>query len=220
MIKRINTLLKQMNLTAKQFAEEIGIQPSGMSHILSGRNNPSLDFVMKVVKRWPEININWLMFGNGDMYAELPLNVPKEPLRIEESSLNQSNMSHSVTDEPDLFSQSQVMSQPQTPQPVAPIEAQSRPTVSSSPITESQCDISVSAPVENVPFQPSKVEQPTALAEASRIPITEPFAQPHDNCVESPARTPVAPQPILASKKIVKMIVLYDDHSFSEYYPE
>jgi transcriptional regulator with XRE-family HTH domain len=69
MIDRINLILKAKNLSAKQFAEEIGIQPSGMSHILSGRNNPSLDFVMKVMKRYPEIDINWLMSGKGEMYV-------------------------------------------------------------------------------------------------------------------------------------------------------
>ena len=57
MIDRINLILKAKNLTSRQFAEEIGIQPSGMSHILSGRNRPSLDFVMKVVTRYPEIDI-------------------------------------------------------------------------------------------------------------------------------------------------------------------
>lgn len=68
MNNRINLLLQAKNITAKQFAEEIGVQPSGMSHIMSGRNNPSLDFVMKVVKRYPEVNIYWLMFGKGEMY--------------------------------------------------------------------------------------------------------------------------------------------------------
>ncbi|MDY5969288.1 MAG: helix-turn-helix transcriptional regulator, partial [Bacteroidales bacterium] len=68
MIDRINLILKAKNLTAKQFAEEIGIQPSGMSHILSGRNNPSLDFVMKVMRRYPEINLQWLLNAEGEMY--------------------------------------------------------------------------------------------------------------------------------------------------------
>ncbi len=75
MIERINLLLKAKNITARQFAEEIGIQPSGMSHIMSGRNNPSLDFVMKVIKRWPEVNINWLMLGKGEMYGGVPLSL-------------------------------------------------------------------------------------------------------------------------------------------------
>lgn len=67
MIDRINLILKAKNITARQFAEEIGIQPSGMSHILGGRNNPSLDFVTKVIRRYPEIDANWLLMGRGSM---------------------------------------------------------------------------------------------------------------------------------------------------------
>lgn len=69
MINRINLILQAKNITAKQFAEEIGIQPSGMSHILGGRNNPSLDFVNKVLRRYPEIDANWLLLGRGQMYG-------------------------------------------------------------------------------------------------------------------------------------------------------
>lgn len=69
MVDRINLILKAKNITAKQFAEEIGIQPSGMSHILGGRNNPSLDFVAKVLRRYPEIDANWLLLGRGEMYG-------------------------------------------------------------------------------------------------------------------------------------------------------
>ena len=61
--------MQAKNITAKQFAEEIGIQPSGMSHIMSGRNNPSLEFVNKVIRRYPEIDANWLLLGKGEMYA-------------------------------------------------------------------------------------------------------------------------------------------------------
>ena len=61
--------MQAKNITARQFAEEIGIQPSGMSHILGGRNNPSLDFVVKVLKRYPEIDAGWLLLGKGAMYG-------------------------------------------------------------------------------------------------------------------------------------------------------
>lgn len=76
MIDRINLILKAKNITARQFAEEIGIQPSGMSHIMSGRNRPSLDFVKKVINRYPEIDIKWLTFGDGEMYAPSIVAVP------------------------------------------------------------------------------------------------------------------------------------------------
>lgn len=72
MIDRINLILRAKNITARQFAEEIGIQPSGMSHILGGRNNPSLEFVSKVLRRYPEIDANWLLLGRGGMYSDMP----------------------------------------------------------------------------------------------------------------------------------------------------
>ena len=83
MIDRINLLLQAKNITAKQFAEEIGIQPSGMSHILGGRNNPSLDFVTKVLRRYPEIDAEWLLFGKGAMYKSSFATVSPTPLPVD-----------------------------------------------------------------------------------------------------------------------------------------
>ena len=68
MIDRINMLLKAKNITVSQFSQAIKIQRSGMSHILSGRNKPSLDFVLRVLKRYPEINPSWFLMGEGEMY--------------------------------------------------------------------------------------------------------------------------------------------------------
>ena len=61
--------LETINIGSSQFAEEIGVQPSGISHILSGRNHPSLDFVLKVLKRYPDLSTEWLLFGKGNMYG-------------------------------------------------------------------------------------------------------------------------------------------------------
>ncbi len=65
---RILAFLQSENKSAAQFAEEIGVQPSGISHILSGRNNPSLDFVMKMLHRYSSLSAEWLLFGRGAMY--------------------------------------------------------------------------------------------------------------------------------------------------------
>jgi transcriptional regulator with XRE-family HTH domain len=67
MKERIEHILRAQNLTAAEFAEKLGIQASGMSHILSGRNNPSLDFVMKLKAAFPEYNFDWLLLGVGPM---------------------------------------------------------------------------------------------------------------------------------------------------------
>ncbi len=62
---RIAQILKTKNITATQFADELNVQRSGISHILSGRNNPSLDFVMKIKETYPEFNLEWLILGKG-----------------------------------------------------------------------------------------------------------------------------------------------------------
>jgi transcriptional regulator with XRE-family HTH domain len=68
MINRIQLILKTKNLTPTRFADAIQVQRSGISHILSGRNKPSLDFVMKILSSYPEINPDWLLFGKGEMF--------------------------------------------------------------------------------------------------------------------------------------------------------
>jgi len=68
MIERIKSLLAVKNLSSSQFANEIGVQRSGISHILSGRNKPSLDFVLKILEHYPEISETWLLKGDGEMY--------------------------------------------------------------------------------------------------------------------------------------------------------
>lgn len=86
MINRINLILRAKNITARQFAEEIGIQPSGMSHIMGGRNNPSLDFVAKVLRRYPEIDANWLILGRGEMYSSGTALPPMPPVELPQAS--------------------------------------------------------------------------------------------------------------------------------------
>lgn len=65
---RIAKILSSEGMTAAKLAEEIGVQASGISHILSGRNNPSTDFVVKILERFRGINSEWLLLGKGNMY--------------------------------------------------------------------------------------------------------------------------------------------------------
>lgn len=72
MNKRIALVLRAKNITPSQFAEELGVQRSGISHILNGRNKPSLEFIQKLIKQYPDISMNWLMFGEGPMMNPYP----------------------------------------------------------------------------------------------------------------------------------------------------
>ena len=69
---RIAHIIRAKNLTAAEFALRLGIQPSNISHLLSGRNNPSLDFVRKLKEPFPEYNLDWIIFGMGPMTVSEP----------------------------------------------------------------------------------------------------------------------------------------------------
>ena len=64
--ERLQKVIDFYSETASSFAEKIGVQRSSISHILSGRNKPSLDFVMKVLHSYPEVELYWLMNGKGN----------------------------------------------------------------------------------------------------------------------------------------------------------
>ena len=64
--------MRSKNLKATDFAALLGIQPSGVSHILAGRNKPSLEFVKKIKETFPEYNLDWIIFGTGPMTTSEP----------------------------------------------------------------------------------------------------------------------------------------------------
>jgi transcriptional regulator with XRE-family HTH domain len=67
---RILKIINREQLTASKFADILGVQRSSVSHILSGRNKPSLDFVQRILQEFKTINSDWLLFGTGDMYKK------------------------------------------------------------------------------------------------------------------------------------------------------
>ena len=69
---RIAHIMRAKNLKATDFAALLGIQPSAVSHILAGRNNPSLEFVKKIKETFPEYNLDWIIFGTGPMTSSEP----------------------------------------------------------------------------------------------------------------------------------------------------
>ena len=60
---RILEILEKSGLTPSEFADKIDVQRSAISHITSGRNKPSLDFLLKIKDAFPEIDTDWLLFG-------------------------------------------------------------------------------------------------------------------------------------------------------------
>lgn len=211
MIDRINLLLKAKNITARQFAEEIGIQPSGISHILSGRNNPSLDFVLKVMKRWPEINISWLMFGKGEMYVSP---VEMQHTSVQQQAINQET-AESQPVEYDLFSQPALAAEEQAPQNdnnsvlKDKMQHPGKQEVSSS---------DMNTPLPHIPTDNLAEKQSVVTKEV--VKNNEP-PKADEISTKDPGKVDVSVQiNVMTKKRIEKIVVLYDDHSFAEYFPE
>ncbi len=83
---RIKKILSFYGLTAAQMADKIAVQRSSISHLLSGRNKPSLDFVLKIINTFDDVDLYWLLNGKGsfpktkagsDIKVESAINIPK-----------------------------------------------------------------------------------------------------------------------------------------------
>ncbi len=64
-IKRLEMILDYYSLNASSFADKIGVQRSSLSHLLSGRNKPSLDFILKILEAYPDVDLYWILNGKG-----------------------------------------------------------------------------------------------------------------------------------------------------------
>jgi transcriptional regulator with XRE-family HTH domain len=78
-VKRIRQILEEQQLSSSVFADTIGVQRSSISHVLSGRNKPSLEFILKIIRAFPSYSTDWLLFGKHT-------NAPKPSLEQVEDS--------------------------------------------------------------------------------------------------------------------------------------
>lgn len=83
--KRLQEIITYYGLSGSALADKIGVQRSSISHIISGRNKPSLDFVLKVLSAFPEVDLYWLLNGQGSFPKNntptAQSNVDKKPIK-------------------------------------------------------------------------------------------------------------------------------------------
>ena len=205
MINRINLILKAKNITARQFAEEIGIQPSGMSHIMSGRNNPSLEFVNKVVRRYPEIDANWLLLGRGEMYMGLtPDPSPKERGmdRVEPTLFSVQDSGAEETGTVDRETQH-----------AASLQEGDFVSEAGHGSSLQEGDLVMESPHVDVETQQAGVETQQAGVETRQS-----GGETRHAASLQTGKGDLAPAES-AGRRLVKILMFYDDHTFEEYYP-
>lgn len=101
---RLQRILTKEGIVPTRFAEIIGVQRSSISHILSGRNNPSFDMIKNIMEKFPKLNPEWLLLGKGEMYKKMVQtslftdnaqnndpNIPESPNTIQSPPIPASN---------------------------------------------------------------------------------------------------------------------------------
>jgi len=203
MVNRILKILKEENLTASQFADLIDVQRSSMSHILSGRNNPSLDFVHKILKAFPMLNTDWLMSGTGEMYKS---DNKTETMKSIEPSIQPKNQMGDLFNLFDSVETDTEINKISSPvEPIRVVEEVNEFLVKSEdPPIYGKSDIKSSSYAEK-----AAVETPSEL----NIPVqsVQTTAKIDSRVVEHLADE---------SKKVEQIVIFYTDKTFSVYRPE
>lgn len=88
MKERIRSIMEHVQLSQQDFAARLGISPASLSSIFNGRTNPTNNHVMAVHRAFPNININWLMFGEGEMVKSSSSDENGDDLKSEENLLD------------------------------------------------------------------------------------------------------------------------------------
>ncbi|AMC10086.1 DNA-binding protein [Lutibacter profundi] len=98
--KRLKIIIDYYEISASLLAEKMEIQRSSISHILSGRNKPSLEFVLKILKTFPEVELYWLLNGIGEFPKQTITNNKYTPLSLTDGGSTQTKKlgTESVTD--------------------------------------------------------------------------------------------------------------------------
>lgn len=194
---RLQQLLTDKALTANKLAEMLEVQPSGISHILAGRNKPSIDFVTKLLTVFPDINPDWFILGTAPMYrsaikrnAETMQSTEKKTKVRDSQAIEAPNPTAAVPQEPVVCAANSA---------TAPAVTDQQPTL----------DFDIPAPVGHSQTQTPHVH--------SRPAATAPNLPTADTAQRTNAVLPGNPQ-----KRIRKVMIFYADHTVEsfDYYTE
>lgn len=94
--ERLQLILKMHNLTPSAFADKLGVQRSNVSHVISGRNKPSLDFLEKIILNFPRVNAHWLLTGQMSTSPEVKLEVNKKEEVVVEKEVSNDSANDSI----------------------------------------------------------------------------------------------------------------------------
>ena len=210
MIDRIKQVIDYSQLSSSAFADTIGISRSGLTHLLTGRNQPSLDVARKILAKFPEVSTEWLIMGMGEMLRldEQPVEAPVEELdRVSPTEYPAENLKFDR--QTNLFGEFENPMNPEedmqedveivTEQENGALEREAKDTEETvETVSVSRPIVADTLPEVTTPAQPS-VRKSSEYRQAT--PVKRDRRQPNN--------TP--------ERKLQKIVFFYDDHSFEVY---
>lgn len=189
MVDRIKQVMVHLQMSAAAFAESIGIGRSNLTHIFSGRNQPSLDVVRKILGAFPNVSPDWLILGNGPMLREHG-ETPAHPV---ETTHKDPNLL--LDRQTDLFAPPGIpVEQPNTIATPSPLTQSQEEPQSSTVYKSKHDDMDASSP-EKIPIRSPQTNISVPSSRASQI---------------SDSR---------CDRKITKIVFFFEDRSFEIYVP-
>lgn len=242
MVERIKEILQANQLTPTQFADSIGVARPIISHILSGRNKPSLEVVQKIVAAFPQLSLDWLLRGAGSMLSATPAATPAAtPVTTPAAAVQSAVAAALPTEEPStstLPAQKAAKAPRYRPQPASVLSVQqpgagsvpgapaayrpfqagavapSTPTATPSGASGSQSDVAVAAVAASVPkpLVSESVDPAVAAPPVAAPPVVAAPVQAPDVSLATAFAEP--------GKTIRRIVIFYQDGTFTDYQPE
>jgi transcriptional regulator with XRE-family HTH domain len=225
MVERIRQILQSRQLSPTQFADALGVARPIISHVLSGRNKPSLEVVQKIITAFPDLSLPWLLSGQGPMLAAATTSQPVAPAATAPSNAESASATP-IRQQAKRSSARSVEAKvpaPAVPPTLPPTEAAAPPPVP--PVSPS-----APAPVTPVAPAPSAVPQLQSQglnaqsAATTATPATTTEFQKAPQAQSAPAPSANSPDLLSAfaepGKTIRRIVIFYHDGTFSAYQPE
>lgn len=204
MVDRIKQVIEYSQLSSAAFADNIGISRSGLTHLLNGRNQPSLDVARKILAKYPELSTEWLIMGMGDMMRDEesePVKNVTEDVSVTDQAYPAENSKSMM--QTDLFG-----------------EFENLPEIGND-VVEEDAEESVDEPAVDdlaVAEVAEPVKQPEmAIPAPARKQVTPTRKTAEPKQVAAPAKRDRRSTPAPQERKLEKIVFFYDDHSFEVY---
>ena len=200
------------------FADKININRSSLTHIFSGRNQPSLDVAKKILTAFPEISTEWLIMGMGEMLQPVP--------EVEEKTVTVKTVDN--MQQTDLFSGTEdEYTAPEEESVEENVQEQAEPEAGTPGVETTKVEVPAAKRyVAPEPAAPKEAEEVVEEVPAVEPPKPEPLPRPtrgraraSESHIQAAGqrRDRISNSP--SDKKLVKIVFFYDDRSFEEYRP-